>query len=48
MEEEPVESLVDSDIQELDDANAISDLSLFELALVGGGIRGCGLLHIDK
>ena len=48
MEEEPGEFFVDSDVREQDDANAIRDLSLRELTLVGGGIRGCGLLHIDK
>ena len=48
MEWKSVEPAIDFDTQEQSDANPISDLSAEVLPQIAGGLRACGLIHIDK
>lgn len=48
MDAELIDAFGNSGIEEVEEAIVFSELAPEELALVAGGMRGCGLIHIDK
>lgn len=48
MDSNAVEVPLDCECQECVEADEMVELNFSDLAFVGGGIRACGLVHINK